>query len=190
MQGGLSLNGLDFAILFTFLAVIGLGFFGGIVRVTAAIVAIYVASVVSAMFYVPLADAFQNNVKSINQTTSQLLVFLVTFMVAGGIVWWMVSSGLKGSKMPRRLEIFDNLGGATLGMIVSVMAVTLAVMLISILLQVLNQSVGAGGTTSLGGAVKGQIDTSALVPLFLDLSPVFTRIIEPWFPSGLPAILG
>jgi uncharacterized membrane protein required for colicin V production len=183
------LNGLDFAILFTFLAVIGLGFFGGIVRVTAAIIAIYVAAVVAAAFYASLADAFRSHVSSINLSTAQLFVFILTFMFTSTIIWFVISRGLRGIKFPRRMEIADNLGGATLGLVVSAMAVTLAVMLISILLQVLNQTVGTGGTGSLGDSVQGQIRSSHLVPLFLDMTPFFTRIIEPWFPNGIPAIL-
>jgi len=182
-------NGLDYAILFTFLAVIGLGFFGGIARVVAAIIAIYIATLVSAAFYADLAEIFRKYVSSINRTTSQLFVFMVLFIAVGAISWFLIASSLKGWKLPRRMEIVDNLGGATLGILVSVMAVTLAMMLISILLQVLNQTVGAGGTTTMGSAVKGQIEHSQLVPVFLDLAPFFTRILEPWFPNGMPAIL-
>ena len=69
------------------------------------------------------------------------------------------------------------------------LAVTLSAMLLSILLQVLNRTVGAGEASSLVGTVQGQIRNSRLVPVFLDLTPLFTKIIEPWFPNGMPAIL-
>ena len=92
-------------------------------------------------------------------------------------------------KIKRRFEIIDNLGGAMLGVAVSLLAVTLAAMLLSILLQVLNRTVGAGDSASLVGTVQGQIRNSRLVPVFLDLTPYFTRVIEPWFPNGLPALL-
>jgi uncharacterized membrane protein len=96
---------------------------------------------------------------------------------------------VKGLKIKRRFEIADNLGGAVLGVAVSVLAVTLAAMLLSILLQVLNRTVGVGDSSSLVGTVQGQIRNSKLVPVFLDLTPLFTKIIEPWFPNGMPAIL-
>jgi uncharacterized membrane protein required for colicin V production len=187
--GRLALNGLDFAILFTFLAIIGLGFFGGILRVFSAIAAIYVASVVSAATYGTLATAFRNHVTSVNLSTAELFTFITSFGVTAVVVWLILARGLRDLRLSRRVEIADNLGGATLGVIVSAMAVTLAVMLLSILLQVLNQSVGSGGTSSMGGAVQGQINESQLVPLFLDLSPYFARMIGAWFPHGIPAIL-
>jgi len=183
------LNGLDFAIIFAFLAIIGLGFFGGIVRVAAAIVAIYVGSIVSAAFYDRLTDEFRQHVASVSVQMGQLFVFCALFMVSSAAIWWLLSTTIKGVKVKRRFEIIDNLGGAMLGVAVSMLAVTLAAMLLSILLQVLNRTVGAGDSAALVGTVQGQIRSSRLVPVFLDLTPYFTRVIEPWFPNGLPALL-
>jgi uncharacterized membrane protein required for colicin V production len=75
------LNGLDFAIVFAFLAIIGLGFFGGIVRVAAAIVAIYCGSVLSAAFYDRLTDEFRRQVPSVSLQMGHLFVFCVLFIV-------------------------------------------------------------------------------------------------------------
>jgi uncharacterized membrane protein required for colicin V production len=183
------LNGLDFAIIFAFLAIIGLGFFGGIVRVAAAIVAIYVGSIVSAAFYDRLTDEFRQHVASVSVQMGQLFVFCALFLVSSVAIWWLLSTTVKGMKIKRRFEIIDNLGGAVLGVAVSMLAVTLAAMLLSILLQVLNRTVGAGDSAALVGTVQGQIRHSRLVPVFLDLTPYFTRVIEPWFPNGLPALL-
>ena len=183
------MNGLDFAIIFAFLAIIGLGFFGGIVRVAAAIVAIYMGSIVSAAFYDGLTDAFRRHVASVSLAMGQLFVFCALFLVSSALLWWVLSNSVKGWRIKRRIEIADNLGGAILGIAVSVLAVTLAAMLLSILLQVLNQTVGAGDPGSVVGSVQGQIRHSKLVPVFLDLTPFFTQVIEPWFPNGIPAIL-
>jgi uncharacterized membrane protein required for colicin V production len=183
------LNGLDFAILFAFMAIIGLGFFGGIARVVAAIIAIYIASIVAAMFYRQVAQVFREQVSSISEPTSELFIFMLLFLAIGAVTWFLVASALRGLKLPRKIEIADNLGGATLGVVVSAMAVTLAVMLISILLQVLNQTVGTGSTGALGNSLSSALDNSALVPIFLNVAPYFTMAIEPWFPGGTPSIL-
>lgn len=183
------MNGLDFAIIFAFLAIIGLGFFGGIVRVAAAIVAIYIGSIVSAAFYDQLTDLFRRHVPSVSLQMGQLFIFSSLFIISSGAMWWLLARSVKGLKFKRRIEIADNLGGAVLGVAVSVLAVTLAAMLLSILLQVLNRTVGAGEANSLVGSVQAQIRNSKLVPVFLDLTPYFTRVIEPWFPNGIPAIL-
>jgi MFS family permease len=187
---GPQLNGLDFAILFAFIAIIGLGFFGGIARVAAAIVAIYLGSVISAAFYDRLTDAFRDRVASVGIQTGQLFIFCTVFLLTSGIFWLILANSVKGLKLKRRIEILDNVGGAALGVGVSVLAVTLAAMMLSILLQVLNHTIGQGGDSSLVGTMRGQIVGSKLVPVFLDLTPYFTRVIEPWFPNGLPPILG
>jgi uncharacterized membrane protein required for colicin V production len=183
------LNGLDFAILFTFLAIIGLGFFGGMARVAAAIVAIYIASIVAGAFYQELAQVFRDHVSNINRNTSELFVFMVLFLISGSIAWWLVSAAFKGIKVSRQTPIAGNLGGTTLGVVVSAMAVVLAVLLISILLQVLNQTVGSGSAGTLGNSISNQIQSSALVPVFLDVQPYVTQAIEPWFRNGVPSIL-
>jgi uncharacterized membrane protein required for colicin V production len=183
------LNGLDFAIIFAFLAIIGLGFFGGVTRVVAAIVSIYFGSIVAAAFYAELTEAARDRVYSMSLATGELVVFCSLFLISSVALWFAFAKGLQGIKFPRRLEIADNLGGAVLGLIVSGLAVTLAAMLMSILLQVLNQTVGAGNSDSLVGSVQAQIRNSELVPVFLDLTPYLNRLLEPWFPGGVPSIL-
>jgi uncharacterized membrane protein required for colicin V production len=183
------LNGLDFAIIFAFLAIIGLGFFGGVTRVVAAIVSIYLGSVISAAFYADLTDVVREQISSMSLATGQLVVFCLLFLTSSIALWFALAKGLQGLRFPRRIEIADNLGGAALGLIVSGLAVTLAAMLMSILLQVLNQTVGAGDSDSLVGSIQTQIRNSELVPLFLDLTPYLNRAIEPWFPGGVPSIL-
>jgi uncharacterized membrane protein required for colicin V production len=183
------LNGLDFAIIFAFLAIIGLGFFGGVTRVIAAIISIYFGSIVAAAFYGGLTDAIRQRVFSMSLATGELVVFCLLFLISSIALWFALARGLQGIRFPRRIEIADNLGGAVLGLIVSGLAVTLAAMLMSILLQVLNQTVGAGDSESIVGSVQSQIRNSELVPVFLDLTPYLNRLIEPWFPGGVPSIL-
>ena len=183
------MNGLDFAIIFAFLAVISLGFFGGVMRVIAAIVSIYLGSIVAAAFYDELTDSLRERVPSLALPTGQLVVFIALFLITSIVLWFAIARSLKGFKFPRRIEVADNLGGAALGVVVSMLAVTLAAMLMSILLQVLNQTVGAGSSDSIVGSVQAQIRNSRLVPVFLDLTPYLNRLIEPWFPEGVPTIL-
>ena len=183
------MNGLDFAILFAFLAIIGLGFFGGMARVAAAIVAIYIASIVAGFFYQELAQVFRDYVSNVGRNTSELFVFMILFTISGAIAWFLVSSALKGIKVSRQTPIAGNVNGTTVGVVVSAMAVVLAVLLISIMLQVLNQTVGSGSAGALGNSISNQIQASALVPIFLDVQPFVTQAIQPWFPNGVPSIL-
>ena len=185
----MTLNGLDFAIIFAFLAIIGIGFLSGIARVVAAMIAIYLGSAVAAAFYRDLTLQAREHIGTLSLRTGQLAVFTVLFIVTSAILTVLLSRGLKGWKMPRRVEIIDNLGGGALGVVVSGLAVTLAAMLLSILLSALNQSVGQTESGTLSGAVDNQVSGSQLIPVFLDMAPFFTAMLEPLFPGGLPPIL-
>jgi uncharacterized membrane protein required for colicin V production len=186
----LTLNGLDFAIIFAFIAIIGLGFFGGITRVLAAMFAIYVATIIAAMFYADATDTFRRYVDNVALSTGQLFVFMVIFLVTALGLGFALFKGFSNVRERRRFPIADNLGGVVIGLTVSALAVALATIVLSILLQVLNQTVGGGSTGSVVGSIERQLATSALVPVFLDVTPIVTRFVQPWFPNGLPAILG
>ena len=66
---------------------------------------------------------------------------------------------------------------------------TLAAMLLAITLQALNQTIGITGGDAILTSVRGQINDSTLVPIFLRMAPFFGGMISPWFPGGLPPIL-
>lgn len=182
------LNALDIVIISTFLAVIAIGFFNGVTKVTAAILAIYFGSIVSAAFYEPVTDGALDYVVAMSERTGQLFFFVILFFVFSSAFTFLISNWLGGLTLPRRIEIVDNVGGAALGVIVSGLAVTLAAMLLTILVQALNQTFGAGDSAMVG-FFHSQINGSTLVPVFLKMSPHFVRLISPWFPSGLPPIL-
>ena len=182
------LNALDIVIISTFLAVIAVGFFNGVTKVTAAILAIYFGSIISAAFYRPVTDGARNYISAMSERMGQLFFFVILFFVFSALFTFLISNWLGGLKLPRRIEIVDNVGGAALGVIVSGLAVTLAAMLLMILLQALNQTFGASDSAMVG-FMHGQVNGSTLVPVFLKMSPHFVRLISPWFPSGLPPIL-
>ena len=182
-------NAMDFVIIIAFLAIIGLGFFNGVTRVTSAIIAIYFGSVLAAAFYRPLSDAVRAHITTMGRETGYLVFFLLLLFVFSTAFTIVVSRWLQGFRLPRRIEILDNIGGAALGVIVSALATTLAAMLLAITLQALNQTFVVAGRDTVVRFVRAQIDGSTLVPVFLDLAPFFTRLLAPWFPGGLPPIL-
>jgi uncharacterized membrane protein required for colicin V production len=183
------LNALDYFIIATFLAVIAVGFFNGVTRVTSAILAIYFASIVSAAFYRTVSDVAREHLTTMNKSTSNLFFFIVLFIIFATSFTIIISHWLGGLKLPRRIEIIDNVGGAALGVLVSGLAVTLAAMLLIILLQALNQTFGPSNGGTMVGMAHDQIEGSTLVPVFMRMSPHFVRLISPWFPNGLPPIL-
>jgi len=183
------LNGIDYFIVFTFMAIIGVGFFNGVTRVAAAIFAIYFGSIFAAAFYRPLTTLALDVFTTMNRRTGELAFFMLLFLLFSTAFTVIFSRWIGDLRLPRRITIIDNVGGAALGVVVSGLAVTLAAMLLAITLQALNHTVVIGGQDPLLGFVRGEIRGSALVPRFLDMAPFFVRLLAPWFPGGLPPIL-
>lgn len=183
------MNSLDVVILGSFVGIITLGFFNGITRVTAAIFGIYFSAIGSAAFYRPVARGVADTMPSMVTKTGYLFIFVLLFLVFAAAMTYLFSRWLGNLRLPRRMEILDNVGGAALGIAVSALAVTLAAMLLIVLLQALNQTFGGSVQESMVGTVRGQMQGSELVPVFLKAAPYLERMISPWFPNGLPPIL-
>src|SRR4051812_27956729 len=129
------LNTLDVLIIGSFVAIIGVGFFSGITKVTAAILAIYFAAIIAAAFYRPVGDRLSDQMTSLGSRTGSLFVFTVLFFAFATLFAIFLTRWLGDLRLPKRLEILDNIGGAALGVAVSGLAVTLAAMLLVVLLQ-------------------------------------------------------
>lgn len=182
-------NGLDYFIIVTFMAIIGLGFFNGVTRVSAAILAIYFSSIFAAAFYRPLTAVAREYLVSMSLQTGRLAFFVLLFFFFAVAFTVIISRWLGDLRLPRRVAVIDNIGGAALGVVVSGLAMTLAAMVLSIMLQALNQTIGYSGNDRVLGWMRDEIDDSRLVPLFLRMAPFFLNMISPWFPGGLPPIL-
>jgi hypothetical protein len=145
--------------------------------------------VFAAAFYDPLSDQARDLLTTMDDQTGQLVFFLVLFFAFSALMTVVVSRWLGEVRLPRRLQVFDNIGGAALGVVVSGLAMTLAAMMLAITLQALNQTLDVSGNDAILTRFRGQIDGSTLVPIFLRMAPFFARLISPWFPGGLPKIL-
>ncbi len=153
-------NALDIAIVATFLAIIGLGFINGIARVSSALLAIYFGTVFACAFYRPLSNLGRDYINSMSRETGELFFFASSLVVSASVFAFVIQRWLGDVKLPRRLEILDNAGGAALGVAVSALAITLAAMFLTIMLQALNQTFG-GGTNGPGvGWIRDEIDHS------------------------------
>jgi uncharacterized membrane protein required for colicin V production len=182
-------NGMDLGIIVAFLAIIGFGFFSGVTKVTSAILALYFGAVFAAAFYRPLSSVARDQLTTMDEQTSHLVFFLLLFLAFSVIFTVIISRWMGEIRLPRRIQVFDNIGGAALGVIVSGLALTLAAMLLAITLQALNQTIGVTDGNSISTSFRSQIHDSTLVPIFLRMAPFFGNMISPWFPGGLPPIL-
>ena len=183
------MNGLDYLIVIMFVAIIGVGFFNGVTKLTSALIGIYFGAVFAAGFYRATAAALVDLLSTISLRTSELVCFLMLFLAFSTLFAIVFSRWLGGLKLPRRFAILDNVGGAALGLLVSGVAMTLASLVLAVTLQALNQTATIAGHDPALALLREEIRDSTLVPFFLRMSPFFVQVIAPWFPGGLPPIL-
>lgn len=183
------MNVLDLLILLTFAGVIAAGFFVGVSKAVSAIVAIYFATVMSATFYEPLGDLMKRGVSDINASTANLISFMLLFILGSLGIGYVIVRSVESMSSSNRFVILNNIGGAALGGIVAAVTITLSITVTVILVQALAQTTADATDGTMLSALGSQIKGSALAPVFLDLLPYVTRIVEPWFPGGLPPIL-
>lgn len=179
------INWLDVFIIAALAAIILVGFFGGLARLAAMAIAIYLGSVAAARWYVDVTDVAHREINGFDTRSGQFFIFGVIMIVTSIAMTWMLAYSFGKIKFPRRIEIADNVLGAGVGIV----AIGLALVPMSLVLQALNASVLSTSGGSILGVAQGQIDQSRLIPLFLRMAPVFVRMISPWLPSGIPPIL-
>ncbi|MEZ4522272.1 MAG: CvpA family protein [Thermomicrobiales bacterium] len=182
------MNAMDILIVLLFVVIAGIGFFVGVVRTMSSMVAIYLATVISATFYQRLGDFFRNSMVSMSQGAAYFVAFVILFIGVTALFTIIIISTLHPTSTKRRFAILDNLGGASLSVIVAFVAITMSLAITVIMIQA---AVAASGDASNGpmSMVREQMDASALAPLFLRLLPFLTAAVQPWFPGGLPPIL-
>jgi hypothetical protein len=182
-------NLLDIVIIITVALLLATGFFTGVRRIGALLIATYFATIVAAASYTGLADVLLRYVGNISEATAHLAGFLLLLIVMGAIFYFVVSLSIKRVENRRgRLSILDNIGGAALAVVVGVLTIAMTLSVVVILAGAFNQTSIVGGVNNLG-VLGDQIRESELVPIFIKLQPAINLALRPWFPNGLPAIL-
>ena len=182
------MNFLDVLVMAFFGGIVMLAFIGGLGRVFSALVGMYFGIIVAALFYRPVAVLAQRVVPTMSMSTGELVMFvLLTFLFSLGFGAALARTFVL-RKLPRWLGVFSNISGAVLGILVAVVGTVLAAIVISLSLQALARTADTSSSGFLL-VLQRQMQTSALVPIFLKLAPAFITPLKPWFPRGLPPIL-
>lgn len=182
------MNFMDIFIVAMFIVIAGTGFFFGVVRTSSSMVAVYLATVISATFYQRFGDFIQGVLGAISNGAANFTAFVVLFIGITVLFTYLIVSTLQPTSPKRRFAILDNLGGASLSVVIAFVAITMSLAITVVMIQA---AVVASGDASSGpmSLVRTQLEASSLAPLFLRLLPVLTVAVRPWFPGGLPPIL-
>lgn len=182
------MNVLDFLILAMFVGIAATGFYAGVARMASLMVAMYFGTVISATFYERFGDSIQSGMGRISEGAAYFAAFVILFVGITLLFTFVIVKTTHPVSTQRRFAIFDNMGGATLSVVVAFVAITMAMAITVVMIQAA-QSVSIGSDTGLMGSIETQLESSELAPIFLRLMPFVTAAVRPWFPGGLPPIL-
>jgi len=182
------MNLMDIFIVAMFIVIAGTGFFFGVVRTSSSMVAVYLATVISATFYERFGDFIQAVLGAISNGAANFTAFVLLFVGITVLFTFLIITTLQPTSPKRRFAILDNLGGATLSVVIAFVAITMSLAITVVMIQA---AVAASGDSSSGpmSLVRTQLEASSLAPYFLRLMPILTAAVRPWFPGGLPPIL-
>lgn len=182
------MNVVDVLIVVAFVVIAGAGYYAGAARMTSLLVAGYFATVIAATFYERFGDGIKSGLVRISTGAAYFTAFTLLFVVMTILFTFIILTTTHPVSTKRRFAIFDNLGGATISVVIAFVSITLALAITAVMLQAATAAAGNSDAGLMGG-VRGQVDGSQLAPLFFDLLPYITTAVRPWFPGGLPPIL-
>jgi hypothetical protein len=161
----------------------------GVTKVVAALVSIYLSTIISAAFYDGLSQSIRDGLAGMGRGSSELAAFMLLFIVCSAAIFWMITFSFKTVTERRgQFVILENASGAALAVVVGLLTIAMTLSVTVIVLGVVSQSSTSDGIESLGFLGR-QIRGSELAPIILKLQPGITKAFEPWFPEGLPPIL-
>ncbi|HUG17299.1 MAG TPA: CvpA family protein [Thermomicrobiales bacterium] len=184
------MNILDAIIIIIISALVLIGFFSGVGRIVATLIALYFATIVSATFYDSIAVRIREGVEGVGVSTAELTAFLILFGTFAAAFYWVATFSFKTMSARRgRFVILDNIGGAALAVMVGLLTVAMTLSVTVILIGALSQtSVTSDGQEQTGFLTK-QIRGSELAPVVLKIQPPVSATFKPWFSGELPVIL-
>lgn len=169
----------DLLLLVLFVTVVGVGFWGGILRTVIALVSLY-ASLVLAGLYFKFVSVFVTR-RGIADTVADTLSFIAVLLLAFAILAALSLYTFRYVRLPVQLEFFDRLIGAALGIVLAVAVLTTTAML-------LHYTFVAGSTGSaggIGGFLRRGTEASSFVPLLItNMLPRLFAAIGPFVPDA------
>jgi hypothetical protein len=184
------MNILDAVIIITIASSVLIGFFSGAGRVAAALVALYLSTLGSAIAYDSVARSMRSGVEGFSVQSSEFTAFMMLFVVFAVAFYWVISVSFRRATARRgRFVIADNVGGASLAVILGLLTVATTLSITVILLGALSQTAGIDAGQQDNGILARQIRDSEIVPVVLKLQSPISAAFRPWFSGELPVVL-
>ncbi len=182
------MNTLDIVVIAVFFGVFTAAFFAGVARSFAGLIALFVAIVVSAIFYSTLGDVLSRWLIPIDRNIANFVAFLLLMLGAGVGADYLLVRSFRISRLKSHLSL--EFRGGVLGILGLIMlSFLISTTTLTVLTQVSNKTVNelpnGWGTTWL----NNEYDGSTLAGQVLRLSPYLYDSVNLLTPGVAPVIL-
>ncbi len=178
------MNVLDIALIVGALGIAALTFTQPPITVVADIAALYAASVLAGLFYVPVSNQpFMRFLPQSNSATARLIVFVV-LLVGGALLLRGLLRRIVGMMAVSRRgggQLLGNLISAALSVLLAVAVALVAVVALAAIAQM-------PSTVGVVAFAREQTAHSQLLARLARPMAVYLGLVNLWFPTGLPGI--
>lgn len=179
------LNPFDILIIFALLIGTTMGLIRGLLRMSLGLLVIYIAAILAMNFYIPLGRWLRyltGNRASV--VVGEAIAFLLILAIVAIVLHVLLRRTFKDTEWPGIRQI-DQLGGMTLGFILTALWIGLTLVGLAFVL-----GVPGVGSDAFRQNVLFYFQRSALIPIFYRFLPHAFATLKPWIPRGrLPEIL-
>lgn len=176
-------NWFDFVIIVCLLAGMAIGYNQGLIRQMIGLVALYVALVLATQFFRLLSQTAAGILQVAPNTLFNMIAFFALFFLVLSLISYLAHDAYKATRI-RFWPLLDHGTGMILG--VASMWIILCVSVGVILFAVKTQGWLENETARL--ILESGVTNSRLAPLTESTLPMVIVAIQPWLPSGLPAL--
>ncbi|MBI4675236.1 MAG: CvpA family protein [Chloroflexi bacterium] len=176
-------NWFDIVIIGCLLAGMAVGYAQGLIRQLIGLAALYVSLVLATQFFRFLSQTIAGILHVAPNTLFNMIGFFVIFFLALSITNFMALDAYKATRI-RLAPWFDHITGMVLG-VVSMWII------VSVSVSVLAFAVGTQGwlqAETTRAVVEDGLTNSRLAQLTQSMLPSIVTLLQPWLPSGLPAL--
>jgi len=178
-----TISWVDLIMVLMLVSSIGFGFHQGLLRQIVLLVALYIATVLSAQNYEQLTDWLVVYFPS-SLEVSRVIAFLLLAAAITILATWLIWGAYQQTRLPS-VVMLDEAGGAALGGLIGVFVIGITLTL---------AHYAAQAPWPPGSPIKEFLHmglvNSALENLFSNSVPIIQATIRPWLPSGIPLLLG
>lgn len=173
---------LDMLILLLIVVSLIVGYVQGMVRQLIGLVALYIAVVLGAQYYIPISDWIRAVMAQPTSRFLNAIVFFIIVFFVWLIISWLAFDAYRSTKL-QMFPILDQLGGAILSLLTLLITITL-------ILPVLSFAVSEPwpGAEAPRQVIENGLQVSSLVTIFAALKPGLLNTLSPWLPHGMPSI--